>query len=100
MIREGDILHDRQTTFVPDFTFRHEDGTEVLMEIIGFWTPQYLEHRRKTLQQFRHHQILIALPERSLRQGAGVGENVLVYKTALKLKELMQALERIRTRDA
>ncbi len=34
--REGEILHDRQTTFIPDFVFRHEDGTEVLMEIVGF----------------------------------------------------------------
>ena len=29
LIREGEILHDHQKTFVPDFTFRHEDGTQV-----------------------------------------------------------------------
>jgi predicted nuclease of restriction endonuclease-like RecB superfamily len=96
LIREGRILHDHQKTFVPDFTFRHEDGTEVLLEIVGFWTPEYLAHRRETLQQFQHHRILIAVPEKSLRQGANIGENVLVYKTALKLTPLMEALERIR----
>lgn len=95
-IREGEILHDRQKTFVPDFTFRHEDGTEVLLEIVGFWTPEYLAHRRETLQQFRQHRILIAVPEKSLREGTNIGENVLVYKTALKLGPLMEALEKTR----
>ena len=31
LFREGAILHKGQKTYVPDFTFRHEDGTEVLM---------------------------------------------------------------------
>ena len=42
LIREGEILHEGQKTFVPDFTFRHEDGTQVFLEIVGFWTPEYL----------------------------------------------------------
>ena len=95
MIREGQILHDHQKTFVPDFTFRHKDGTEVLLEIVGFWTPEYLLHKRRSLQLFRHHKILIAVPEKSLREEARIGENVLVYKTTLKLASLMEALERI-----
>ena len=98
LIREGQILHDHQKTFVPDFTFRHEDGTEVLLEIVGFWTPEYLAHRRETLQRFRHHRILIAVPEKSLREGANIGENVLVYKTALKLTPLMGILKKIRAK--
>ena len=97
LIREGEILHHYQKTFVPDFTFRHEDGTQVLLEIVGFWTPEYLTYRRRTLQQFRHHKILIAVPQKSLREGASMGKNVLVYKTTLKLAPLMEALERIRT---
>ncbi|MDY7009467.1 MAG: DUF790 family protein [Planctomycetota bacterium] len=94
--REGEILHNRQTTFVPDFVFRHEDGAEVLLEIVGFWTPEYLAKKRQTLRLFREHKILIAVPERSLRKGASVGENVIVYKTTLKLKPIMGTLERIR----
>lgn len=108
LFREGEVLHHLQKTFVPDFTFRHEDGTEVLMEIVGFWTPEYLAHKRETLQQFRHHRILIAVPEKScrkasltgLRVGANIGKNVLVYKTALKLAPLMEILERVRTENS
>ncbi|MGK7312322.1 MAG: DUF790 family protein [Candidatus Longimicrobiales bacterium M2_2A_002] len=28
--------------FLPDFTFRHDDGREALVEIVGFWTPEYI----------------------------------------------------------
>lgn len=100
LIREGEILHDRQKTFLPDFTFHHDDGTEVFLEIVGFWTPEYLAHKRETLRQFRHHNILIAVPEASLREGAHISENVLVYKTALKLTPLMELLEAIRAKRA
>ncbi len=100
LIREGEILYDRQRVFVPDFTFHHEDGTQACLEIVGFWTPEYLAHRRRTLAQFRRHRILIAVPERSLRDGADVGDNVLVYKTAIKLGPLMKALEKTRAEKA
>jgi hypothetical protein len=100
LIRESEILHDRQKTFVPDFTFRHHDGTQVFLEIVGFWTPEYLAHRRETLRRFRHHRILIAVPEKSIREGATIGANILVYKTALKLKPLMEALETMRMQHA
>jgi predicted nuclease of restriction endonuclease-like RecB superfamily len=84
LTREGEILHEHQTTFVPDFTF---------------WTPEYLARRRETLRRFRRHRILMAVPESSLREGATIGENVLVYKTALKLPPLMAALEAARATD-
>ncbi len=96
LIREGDILHEHQTTFIPDFTFRHDDGTEVLLEIVGFWTPEYLARRRETLHRFRHHRILIAVPEASVGEGATITANVLVYKTVVKLAPLMTALEAAR----
>jgi len=96
LTREGEILYDRQKTFVPDFTFRHEDGMQVHLEIVGFWTPEYLAHKRETVRRFALHKILIAVPEKSLREGVSIGENVLVYKTTIKLNPLMHALERIR----
>lgn len=100
LIREGEILFDRQKTFVPDFTFRHEDGTEVLLEIIGFWTPEYLAAKRETLRQFRRHRMLLAVPESSLREGATLGEHILTYKTAIQLPPLLAALEACRDADS
>jgi uncharacterized protein len=98
LFRETEVLYFHQKTFVPDFCFRHDDGTEVLVEIVGFWTPQYLASRRETLRQFRGRDILLAIPEKSLREGAVIGENALVYKTAIKVDLLLNKLEMLRTR--
>jgi len=97
LIREGDILCEYQTTFVPDFTFRHDDGTEVFLEIVGFWTPEYLDQKRQTLRRFQRHRILLAVPAGSLRQGAAIPDRVVVYKTALKIEPVLTALESVRT---
>jgi hypothetical protein len=94
--RESEVLADGQTVFVPDFGFRHDDGTTVVFEIVGFWTPDYLAKKRETLRRFRGHSILLAVPERSLREGAKPGENVIVYKTAIKIEPVMAALEKTR----
>lgn len=96
LARETEVLHEGQAVFVPDFVFRHEDGTAVLLEIVGFWTPEYLARKRQTLQRFRGHRLLMAVPEKSLRQGAAPGENVIVYKTALAIAPVLEALERCR----
>jgi len=98
LIREGDILCEHQATFVPDFTFRHDDGTEVFLEIVGFWTPEYLEEKRRTLRRFQRHRILLAVPAGSLREDAVIADNVVVYKTALKIEPVLAALEAARSR--
>lgn len=98
LIREGDILYEHQATFVPDFTFRHDDGTEVFLEIVGFWTPEYLEEKRRTLRRFQRHRILLAVPKDSLRENAQITNQVVVYKTSLKIEPVLTALESIRNR--
>lgn len=97
--REGGILHAGQSAFVPDFVLGHEDGTEIFLEIVGFWTPEYLAAKRRTLQRFRDQRILIAVPQRSLRPGAAAGDNVIVYKTSLKVSPVLEALEKLRARE-
>lgn len=99
LIREAAIVWQNQSAFVPDFAFHHEDGTEVLLEIVGFWTPEYLAQKREVLRRFRGRHLLIAVPERSLRRGAAVPDDVLVYKTRLKPAPVLAALAEARKRS-
>jgi len=94
--RESEIVHRGQQAFFPDFVFRHEDGTEVMLEIVGFWTPEYLEAKRELLRRLRPARLLVAVAEKSLRRGARVPEGFLVYKTRLKIAPVLEALERFR----
>ena len=93
---EAEIVWQDQIPFVPDFVFRHEDGTEVLLEIVGFWTPAYLARKRNALRRFLDRRILVAVPERSLRPNAAVPDGVLVCKTKLKLPPVLAALGQAR----
>jgi predicted nuclease of restriction endonuclease-like RecB superfamily len=96
LFREAEIVHEGQTAFVPDFVFRHADGAEVLFEIVGYWTPEYLAAKRETYRTFRGRRILMAVPARSLREDAAIPEDVLVYKSAIKIGPVLEALERMR----
>lgn len=101
LLREGRILSRNQTTFVPDFAFVHEDGLEVLFEIVGFWTPEYLAQKRETLSKFKGERILLAVPERfghevAPSKRAVVG--VVPYKTAIKLEPVLAELRKARAR--
>lgn len=92
LIREGEILHSHQRVFVPDFTLRHEDGREVLLEIVGFWTPEYLRAKAETLRLFSGRRILLAVPEATAAEHPELTADAILFKTALKLKDVMDRL--------
>ena len=92
LVREGEILHRGQKTFVPDFVFRHDDGRTVLMEIVGFWTPEYLRAKLETLETFREHRILLAVAEGVQKGFADWSEETIPYKSALLVKDVLRRL--------
>ncbi|MEJ7714059.1 MAG: DUF790 family protein [Pyrinomonadaceae bacterium] len=49
----SEVIDLGEAAFIPDFVFRHRDGREVYLEVLGFWTPRYLEQR---LKEFEHSQ--------------------------------------------
>lgn len=63
LVREGEALCREQHVFVPDFVLLHEDGRSVLLEIVGFWTPEYLEAKLNTLRRFSSERMIVALAE-------------------------------------
>jgi len=42
LTRERSPLSSGGVVFLPDFTIRHDDGREAAVELVGFWTPEYL----------------------------------------------------------
>jgi hypothetical protein len=95
LVREGEILHRGQKVFVPDFVLRHESGKSVLMEIVGFWTPEYLQAKFATLQAFRDQPILLAVAESSGRALPELGAQAIPFKTALGIKDVLERLQAV-----
>ena len=94
--RESTVLHQGQTVFMPDFTLRHPRHGEVLLEIVGFWTPEYLRDKAATLERFRHSgQILLAIAESVSESVPELGIQRMTYKTKLLPKAVLAALSQI-----
>lgn len=54
--RESALLSIGQTVFTPDFVLTHTaSGARIYLEIVGFWTPEYLNEKARKLSQFRNH---------------------------------------------
>ncbi|MEE8452184.1 MAG: DUF790 family protein [Thermoguttaceae bacterium] len=95
LVREGEILHQRQKVFVPDFAFQHEDGRSVLLEIVGFWTPEYLEAKQQTLKTFEDQRILLAVAAPVAEKLDTQPEQTIVYKSALLIKDVLERLNAV-----
>lgn len=96
LLREGAVLHREQRVFVPDFVLRHADGRRVLLEVVGFWTPEYLQAKLRTLRLFRDERIVIALaatPRHSAfdDEFAAAGQ-VIRFKSSLSVKAVLDHL--------
>ena len=68
------------------------------MEIIGFWTPEYIDARLKTLDVFRDTPILLAIHESTSHHFAKSAAAALIvtYKTVLLLKPVLEVLASLR----
>ncbi len=93
LIREGEVLHKGQKVFVPDFVFSHEDGSRVPMEVVGFWTDEYLREKVGTLRTLREHNIILAVGLAGAKRISGLPPETIYYTSALKLKDVMERLE-------
>lgn len=93
LLREAEILHDAQTTFVPDFVLRRRDGRRVLFEIAGYWTQTYLARKREVLKRFRHHELLVAMPEKVVRNGSSLPPWFMIYKKRIEPEAVIRELD-------
>ena len=93
--REAEILHAGQKTFIPDFVLEHTSGRRVLLEIVGFWTPEYLERRVTTLEIFRNVPILLAVQEAHLSRiaDAAHARQLIAFRRTLQVQQVLEGLQ-------
>ncbi|MCU0289555.1 MAG: DUF790 family protein [Acidobacteria bacterium] len=92
LIREGGILQKGQKVFIPDFVLEHEDGRRVYLEIVGFWTPEYLQAKFESLRVFSEHHILVAAAEAAAEKIPGLPANAILFKSSLNIKDVLSRL--------
>ncbi|MCP4157944.1 MAG: DUF790 family protein [bacterium] len=97
LLREGELLWKNQKVFFPDFVLLHENGSKVHLEIVGFWTPEYLQEKVKTLKMFREEHILLAAAETVAEKIPELHMPVIPYKSSLLIKDVLSYLEVYKT---
>jgi hypothetical protein len=96
--REVAIINLKDTVFIPDFAFRHRDGRTALLEIVGFWRPDYLERKIMKLKRSGRTDMVVAVSadlnvsEEDLKEAPG---SVLFFKNRLNPKEVIVRLEQV-----
>jgi hypothetical protein len=99
LAREDELILVDDTVMIPDFSFTHrKDGRRALLEIVGFWQPDYLRRKlAKVRQAQRSDLILLVYESANVAEGTfeavSAGE-VLTFSRKPVLKEVLAAVER------
>ena len=100
--REVAIVNLKDTVFIPDFAFRHTDGRTALLEIVGFWRPDYLEKKIMKLKRSGRADMVVAVSA-DLNVGEDdfkdVPGSVFFFKKRINPHEVIVRLEQV-GRDA
>lgn len=91
--REPTILKAGKYAFVPDFVLQR-DGMKVYLEIVGFWTPEYLKKKIEKLKEVEEPVILLI--DRKLRcsEKDFPAQEVIFFDRKIPANEVMQVLRK------
>lgn len=98
LTRGDEVILLGDTVMIPDFTLTHrKTGRRVLIELVGFWTPEYLRRKVAKVRAAGRRDLLLLVYEGinlSPDRLADVPGEVLYFKNKPVLKEVMAAVER------
>ncbi len=83
------------TAFAPDAVFIHTSGQKMYLELFGYWTPRFLQDRLNELARGNFQDFVIAVSEEmrcSREAPTKIPANILLYKSALKWKDMSKIL--------
>lgn len=96
--REVDLLPIPGSVMIPDFRLVHPDGRTYLLEIVGYWRPEYLQKKFYQVRRAECDNLILAISERLNLEKAGVKLNdvpakIIWFKDKLLPKAVLAALE-------
>jgi predicted nuclease of restriction endonuclease-like RecB superfamily len=95
LVREPEPLAAGEHVVIPDFVFAYDHADfRVFFEIMGFWTPEYVEKKLARFADLEDVAFLVAYDE-SLGVGEAIereGHRVIPYTGTVRLKDVRDAL--------
>jgi hypothetical protein len=94
--RETTAIRVGERVFFPDFTLSRKGGRAILVEIVGYYTPEYLSSKLRVLREAGLKRIIVCVDESLTRDGAAFrADVVLFYRRRVDPEALLAAAERI-----
>jgi predicted nuclease of restriction endonuclease-like RecB superfamily len=99
LTREDEVILLGDTVMIPDFALTHrKDGRRAVIEIVGFWHPDYLRRKVEKVRAAQRHNLILLVYE-----GVNLTENtlqdvpgeVLYFKNKPVLKDVMALVEAV-----
>ncbi|MDX2241255.1 MAG: DUF790 family protein [Leptolyngbyaceae cyanobacterium bins.302] len=96
--REVDLIPIPGSVMIPDFRLVHPDGRSFLLEIVGYWRPEYLKKKFSQVRQSNRDDLILAISERLNLEKAGVDfrdtpARLVWFKDQLLPKAVLQVLD-------
>ena len=96
--REVDLIPLPGSVMIPDFRLVHPDGREYLLEIVGYWRPEYLQKKFYQVRNGDTDNLILAVSERLNLEKAGVKftdlpNKLIWFKNKLQFKAVLEVLE-------
>ncbi|MEM9264334.1 MAG: DUF790 family protein [Cyanobacteria bacterium P01_F01_bin.13] len=98
--REVDLIPIPGSVMIPDFRLVHPDGYVYLLEIVGYWRPDYLRKKFAQVQKSDCQNLILAISERLNLSKAGIDvknvpAKIVWFKDKLQPKPLLTLLEEL-----
>ena len=96
LVREDDVFDLGDEVMIPDFAIEHPDGRRAILEIVGFWTPEYLDSKLAKIREVEADNFVLAVSEQldcaSEEFGQAAGR-VLWFKTGIHVYDVVELAE-------
>ncbi|GAB7092522.1 DUF790 family protein [Halorubrum luteum] len=93
LVREDDVLDLGAEVMLPDFAIEHPDGRRVIFEIVGFWTPEYLNEKLAKIRNADRDNLIVAVSERldcSSEDFDGLDDRILWFKSGIHVYDVIE----------
>jgi len=89
------------SVMIPDFTLQL-GATKVFLEIVGFWTKQYLEKKIEKLREIRNVPFILAVDEALACEKVArlSGFNIVYYKYKVPIRKIIEILRPLERSEA
>jgi uncharacterized protein len=95
--REVELIPIPGSVMIPDFRLVHPDGRSFILEIVGYWRPEYLRKKFSQVRQSQCENLVLAISERLNLEKAGVKVSdmparIVWFKDKLSPKAVLEAI--------